>query len=40
MNILAASDGFHPFSTINRAKRARARGVKAALAWVTKASWE
>jgi hypothetical protein len=39
MNIFAASDGVQPSSTTNRANRARARGVKAALAWDTKASW-
>lgn len=39
MNILAASDAFQPSSTINRARRKRAFGVRAALAWDTKASW-
>jgi hypothetical protein len=39
MNILAASDGFQPSSTINFASLNRARGVSAALAWDTKASW-
>jgi hypothetical protein len=40
MNIFAASDGFQPSSTINLASRSRAFGVKAALAWDTKASWQ
>ncbi len=38
MNIFAASDGVQPSSTINLASRNRARGVRAALAWDTKAS--
>jgi len=40
MNIFAASDGFQPSTTINLASRSRARGVRAALAWDTKASWQ
>jgi hypothetical protein len=39
MNILAASDGFQPSSTISLASLKRALGVSAALAWDTKASW-
>ncbi|WP_434811713.1 hypothetical protein [Microbacterium sp. bgisy189] len=39
MNIFAATDGGQPSSTIRRASRRRARGVGAALAWDTKASW-
>jgi hypothetical protein len=39
MNILAAIDGFHPSSTISRASLKRAFGVRAALAWDTKATW-
>jgi hypothetical protein len=39
MNIFAAAEGGQPSSTINRAIRKRAFGVKAALAWDTKASW-
>ena len=39
MNILAASDGFQSSSTINLASLNRAFGVRAALAWDTKASW-
>ncbi|KQS73772.1 hypothetical protein ASG41_04080 [Modestobacter sp. Leaf380] len=38
MNIDAAADTGHPWSTINRAIRRRARGVRAALAWDTRAS--
>ena len=38
MNIFAASDGVQSSSTINFASRNRARGVRAALAWDTKAS--
>jgi hypothetical protein len=39
MNIVAASDGVQPSSTINLTRRKRAFGVRAALAWDTKASW-
>jgi hypothetical protein len=39
MNIFAASIGDHPVSTIRIASFRRARGVNAALAWDTKASW-
>ncbi|MFC9663973.1 hypothetical protein ACFVJ5_27345 [Nocardia sp. NPDC127606] len=39
MNIFAAVEQVHPCSTINRASLKRVRGVKAALAWTTKASW-
>ncbi|MFC7626117.1 hypothetical protein, partial [Microlunatus sp. GCM10028923] len=38
MNIFAAADTGQPSTTINRASRNRARGVKAALAWTMKAS--
>jgi hypothetical protein len=39
MNILAATMTGHRSSPISRASRRRARGVRAALAWDTKASW-
>src|SRR5215212_8208054 len=39
MNILAAAAYVQPDSTTSRASLKRARGVKAALAWDTKASW-
>jgi hypothetical protein len=39
MNILAATDGDQPSSTINLASLNRAFGVNAALAWDIKASW-
>jgi hypothetical protein len=39
MNIFAAADGFQPSATISVASLNRARGVSAALAWDTKASW-
>jgi hypothetical protein len=39
MNIFAADAGVQPSSTINLANLKRARGVSAALAWDTKASW-
>lgn len=39
MNIFAAAAGVQPSSTINLASRSRAFGVRAALAWDTKASW-
>ena len=38
-NILAATATGHPSSTMSLARRNRARGVRAALAWDTKASW-
>jgi hypothetical protein len=39
MNISAATPGDQPESTISIASFKRARGVNAALAWDTKASW-
>jgi hypothetical protein len=38
MNISAAAAGGQPSTTIRRASRSRARGVRAALAWTTKTS--
>ncbi|WP_323749868.1 hypothetical protein, partial [Curtobacterium sp. VKM Ac-1376] len=39
MNSFAAVVAGHLLSTISLARRRRARGVSAALAWDTKASW-